>query len=43
MLSVVVKAGTGQDCRGDEFYNCLVDSGWNGWEPPFETACAYDT
>jgi len=43
MLSIIVQAGTSQDCDGDTFYDCLVYSQWNGWEDPFQTQCAYAT
>ena len=39
-LEQAVKVGTGENCKGGDFYDCLVRTNWNGRENPFETDCA---
>lgn len=43
MLSLAVSAGTGRQCRGGQFYQCLVETDWHGQRDPFQTECADDT
>lgn len=42
MLSIAVRAGTGRECRGGQFYDCLVETDWHAESDPFQTQCAAD-